>query len=86
MEVHQQMIKALVPGNQVKKLMDVAVEYIQKKKPELVPHFVKTGGFGVRSTIQGIPWQISPNSTPRADGPGIQRIVSVHQQQEHEDD
>jgi nucleosome binding factor SPN SPT16 subunit len=48
LEVHKLMIKALVPGNQVKKIMEVAVDYIQKKKPELVPHFVKTGGFGVR--------------------------------------
>ena len=42
------MIKTLAPGNPVKKIMEVAVEHIQKKKPELVPHFVKTGGFGVR--------------------------------------
>lgn len=50
LEVHQQMVKALVPGSPVKKIMEAAIEHIQKKQPELVPHFVKTGGFGVRSS------------------------------------
>lgn len=41
------MIKKLVPGTQVKDVIDAAVDLIQQKQPELLPHFVKTCGFGV---------------------------------------
>ncbi|KAL6048781.1 FACT complex subunit [Balamuthia mandrillaris] len=45
-EIRDLLVKTLKPGVRLNTLAETAQEYIQKKRPELLPNFVKTCGFG----------------------------------------
>eukprot|EP01103_Thecamoeba_quadrilineata_P016031 TRINITY_DN5244_c0_g1_i1.p1 TRINITY_DN5244_c0_g1~~TRINITY_DN5244_c0_g1_i1.p1 ORF type:complete len:1059 (-),score=303.19 TRINITY_DN5244_c0_g1_i1:16-3192(-) len=47
LQVHQHIVKSFKTGNSLSKLMESARAYIEKKKPELLPHFVSSCGTGM---------------------------------------
>jgi len=47
LEIQQQVIDALKPGNKISKVMEVAMEYLEVKNPKLKDKFVKSCGFGI---------------------------------------